>query len=133
MPRHIARWDLDKTYLRTDFDTLRDLVRTALERPDEKRTNPGASTLMREMVRAGVMLAADGLQPSSKGARVTFSGGKRTVIDGPFTETKEIVGGFALMEAKSREEAIEMTTRFLKIAGDGECELHRIQEHGDNR
>lgn len=51
--RHIARWDLDKTYLRTEFDTLRDLVRTALERPDEKRTNPGASTLLREMVRAG--------------------------------------------------------------------------------
>jgi len=51
---HIARWDLDKTYLRTDFDTLRDLVRTAFERPDEKRTNPGASTLMREMVRAGI-------------------------------------------------------------------------------
>jgi len=54
VPPHIARWDLDKTYLRTDFDTLRDLVRTALERPDEKRTNPGASTLMREMVRAGI-------------------------------------------------------------------------------
>jgi hypothetical protein len=54
LPRHIARWDLDKTYLRTDFDTLRDIVRTALERPDEKRTNPGAATLMREMVRAGV-------------------------------------------------------------------------------
>jgi hypothetical protein len=52
--RHIARWDLDKTYLRTEFDTLRDLVRTALERPDEKRTNPGASTLLREMVRAGM-------------------------------------------------------------------------------
>ncbi len=51
---HVARWDLDKTYLRTDFDTLRDLVRTALERPDQKRTNPGASTLLREMVRAGV-------------------------------------------------------------------------------
>jgi hypothetical protein len=51
---HIARWDLDKTYLRTEFDTLRDLVRTALERPDQKRTNPGASTLLREMVRAGV-------------------------------------------------------------------------------
>jgi hypothetical protein len=51
--RYIARWDLDKTYLRTEFDTLRDLVRTALERPDEKRTNPGASTLLREMVRAG--------------------------------------------------------------------------------
>lgn len=54
MPRHIARWDLDKTYLRTDFDTVRDLVRTAFERADEKRTNPGASTLLREMVRAGV-------------------------------------------------------------------------------
>src|SRR5271154_1594654 len=51
---HIARWDLDKTYLRTEFDSLRDLVRTALERPDEKRTNPGASRLLREMVRAGV-------------------------------------------------------------------------------
>lgn len=54
MSRHIARWDLDKTYLRTEFDTMRDLVRTALERPDEKRTNPGASTLLREMVRDGV-------------------------------------------------------------------------------
>ncbi|HSQ62592.1 MAG TPA: hypothetical protein VLM85_05240 [Polyangiaceae bacterium] len=54
LPSHIARWDLDKTYLRTEFDTLRDLVRTALERPDEKRTNPGASTLLREMVRAGI-------------------------------------------------------------------------------
>jgi hypothetical protein len=54
VPRHIARWDLDKTYLRTDFDTFRDLVKTALERPDEKRTNPGASTLLREMVRAGI-------------------------------------------------------------------------------
>src|SRR5947209_17917702 len=53
MSRHIARWDLDKTYLRTEFDTVRDLVKTALERPDEKRTNPGASTLLREMLRAG--------------------------------------------------------------------------------
>jgi hypothetical protein len=52
--KHIARWDLDKTYLRTEFDTIRDLVKTALERADEKRTNPGASTLLREMVRAGI-------------------------------------------------------------------------------
>jgi hypothetical protein len=51
---HIARWDLDKTYLRTEFDSIRDLVRTALERPDQKRTNPGAATLLREMVRAGI-------------------------------------------------------------------------------
>ncbi len=54
MATHIARWDLDKTYLRTEFDSLRDLVKTALERPDQKRTNPGASTLLREMVRAGI-------------------------------------------------------------------------------
>ncbi len=54
MVSHIARWDLDKTYLRTEFDSLRDLVKTALERPDQKRTNPGASTLLREMVRAGI-------------------------------------------------------------------------------
>lgn len=53
---HISRWDLDKTYLRTEFDTVRDLVRTAFERPDEKRTNPGAATLMREMARAGVSI-----------------------------------------------------------------------------
>ncbi len=54
VPSHIARWDLDKTYLRTEFDTMKDLIRTALERPDEKRTNPGASTLLREMGSAGV-------------------------------------------------------------------------------
>jgi hypothetical protein len=56
MVRHISRWDLDKTYLRTDFDTVRDLVRTAFERADEKRTNPGAATLLREMARAGVSI-----------------------------------------------------------------------------
>src|SRR3954470_16416382 len=54
--RHISRWDLDKTYLRTEFDTVRDLVRTAFERADEKRTNPGAATLLREMARAGVSI-----------------------------------------------------------------------------
>lgn len=54
MAAHIARWDLDKTYLRTEFDSLRDMVKTAFERPDQKRTNPGASTLLREMVRAGI-------------------------------------------------------------------------------
>ena len=56
MARHISRWDLDKTYLRTEFDTVRDLVRTAFERADEKRTNPGAATLLREMARAGVSI-----------------------------------------------------------------------------
>ncbi len=64
-----------------------------------------------ELARAGVMLAAEGLQASSKGARVRFSGGKRTVIDGPFAETKELVAGFWLWQVKSKEEAIEWLKR----------------------
>ena len=64
-----------------------------------------------ELVKAGVMLAGEGLQPSSKGARVRFSGGKRTVIDGPFTETKELIAGFWLWQVKSKEEAIEWVKR----------------------
>ena len=64
-----------------------------------------------ELVKAGVMLAAEGLQASSKGARVRFSGGKRTVIDGPFAETKELIAGFWLWQVKSKEEAIEWLKR----------------------
>ena len=64
-----------------------------------------------ELVKAGVMLAGEGLQPSSKGARVRFSGAKRTVIDGPFVETKELVAGFWLWQVKSKEEAIEWVKR----------------------
>ena len=82
-----------------------------------------------ELVKAGVMLAGDGLHPSSKGARVRFSGGKRTVIDGPFAETKELVAGFWLWQAKSKEEAIE----WLKRAPfqEGEVELRPIFETAD--
>jgi hypothetical protein len=64
-----------------------------------------------ELVKAGVMLAGEGLHPSSKGARVTFSGGKTTVVDGPFTETKELVAGFWLIQARSMDEAIEWVKR----------------------
>src|SRR5215218_8722576 len=64
-----------------------------------------------ELVKAGVMLAGEGLQPSSKGARVEFSGSKRTVIDGPFAETKELIAGFWLWQVRSREEAIEWVKR----------------------
>jgi hypothetical protein len=67
--------------------------------------------LNQEMVRAGALLVAEGLHPSSKGARVAFSGDKRTVTDGPFTETKELVAGFYLIQVKSKEEAIEWTSR----------------------
>ena len=64
-----------------------------------------------ELVKAGVMLAGEGLQPTSKGARVKFSGGKKTVIDGPFTEAKELVAGFWLWQVKSMEEAVEWVRR----------------------
>ena len=82
-----------------------------------------------ELVKAGVMLAGEGLQSSARGKRVRFEGSKRTVIDGPFTETKEVIGGYAILEAKSKEEAIELTRRFLAIHGDEwdlDCELRQL-------
>jgi len=82
-----------------------------------------------ELMKAGVMLAGEGLQASSKGARVKFSGGKKTVIDGPFAETKELVAGFWLWQVKSREEAIE----WLKRAPfqDTEVEIRQVFEAED--
>jgi hypothetical protein len=82
-----------------------------------------------ELVKAGVMLAGEGLQPSSKGSRVRFSGGKRTVIDGPFSETKELVAGFWLWQVRSKEEAIE----WLKRAPfeETEVELRQVFEAAD--
>jgi hypothetical protein len=81
-----------------------------------------------EMAKSGVLLATDGLQPSSKGARVRLSGGKLTVTDGPFTETKELVAGFAIVQVKSKTEAIELAERFLKLAGDGESEIRLMHD-----
>ncbi len=76
-----------------------------------------------ELVKAGVMLAGEGLQPSSKGARVRFSGDQRTVIDGPFTETKELIAGYWLWQVKSREEAIEWVKRCPNPFDNGESEI----------
>lgn len=75
------------------------------------------------LAKAGVLLAGDGLQPTSKGARVTFTDGKPTVTDGPFTETKELLAGFMIIQASSREEAIEWAKRWPPLDGDGEVEL----------
>jgi hypothetical protein len=80
-----------------------------------------------ELVKAGVMLAGEGLHPSSKGVRVKFSGDKRTVIDGPFTETKELVAGFWLWRVKSKEEAIEWLKR-APFGGGAEVELRQVFE-----
>jgi hypothetical protein len=83
-----------------------------------------------ELSKAGVMLAAEGLQPSSKGVRVKFSGGKPTVIDGPFTETKELVAGFWLWQVKSKEEAIEWLKR-APFGGGTEVEIRQVFEAED--
>ena len=79
-----------------------------------------------ELMKAGVVLAMDGLHPSSKGARVKFSGKSRTVVDGPFTEAKELVGGWALMEVRDKDEAIEWTKRVQAIVGFGETTLRQV-------
>ena len=90
------------------------------------------ATYHEELVKAGALLDASGLQPSSKGWRVKYSGGKRTVIDGPFTEAKELVAGYTLIQVKSREEALEWARRFPNPAlGDGEIEVRQLFELDD--
>jgi hypothetical protein len=86
-----------------------------------------------ELAKAGVLLAAEGLQPSSKGVRVRFSGNQRTVIDGPFAETKELIAGFWLIQAKSKEEAIEWVKRCPAPmpGGPGEIEIRQVFELED--
>jgi hypothetical protein len=85
-----------------------------------------------ELVKAGVMLAGEGLQPSSKGARVRFSGNKRTVIDGPFAETKELIAGYWLWQCKSKEEAIEWVKRCPNpMPGESEIEIRQVFEADD--
>jgi len=85
-----------------------------------------------ELVKAGIMLAGEGLHPSSKGARVKFSGTKRTVIDGPFAETKELIAGFWIWQVKSKEEAIEWVKRCPNSANDEfEVEIRQVFEAED--
>ena len=90
------------------------------------------ATYHEELQKAGVLLDANGLHPSSKGWRVKYSGGKRTVIDGPFTETKELVAGYTLIQVKSKEEAMEWVRRFPNPhLQDGEIEVRQLYELED--
>jgi hypothetical protein len=85
-----------------------------------------------ELVKAGILLAAEGLHPSSKGVRVKFSGKSRTVVDGPFTETKELIAGFSILQVKSLEEAIEWVKRGPNChADDYEIEIRQVFEMED--
>ncbi len=111
--------------LKADKDTEEGVL------PDEKLlTEMGAFN--EELVKAGVMLAGEGLHPSSKGKRVRFSGEKRTVIDGPFTETKELIAGFWLWQVKSMDEAIEWIKRCPNPTGtESEVEIRQVFEADD--
>jgi hypothetical protein len=99
--------------------------------PDEKLlTDMGKFN--EELVKAGVMLSGEGLQASSKGARVRFSGDKRTVIDGPFAETKELIAGFWMWQVKSKEEAVQWVKRCPSpFAGECEIEIRQVFEAED--
>jgi hypothetical protein len=83
-------------------------------------------TFIEEITRAGVLVATDGLKPSSHGARVKLSAGKFIVTDGPFAETKELVASYALFEVPTMAEAINWTKRFLEVLGEGECEIRPL-------
>ncbi len=108
--------------------------------PGDKKVEAGAlpdekiiAAMMKyneELAKAGVLLALDGLHPSGKGARIRFSGGKRTVTDGPFTEAKEVIGGYWLWQVKSKEEAIEWASRCPALDGDV-LEIRQVYEMSD--
>ena len=101
----------------------------------EERTTPPTAAemetmgkLIEEGFKAGWLLATEGCLPSALGSRVRRSNGKLAVTDGPFTEAKEVVGGFAILKANSKEDAVELARKFLAVAGDGECELRQLYE-----
>ena len=101
--------------------------------PEEKLI-AAMATFHEELQKAGVLLDASGLQPSKKGWRIKYTGGKRTVIDGPFTEAKELIAGYTIIQVKSREEAMEWTRRFPNPAVDGkegEVEVRQLFELED--
>ena len=86
--------------------------------------------LIEEGMKSGWLLGTEGCMPTALGARVRRDGSKISVTDGPFTEAKEVVGGFAILKANSKEEAIQMAKDFLKVVGEGECEIRQIFEPG---
>ena len=113
-------------------------IMTIYRPADQKRVEGGApptqkeleemGKFIQELAASGVLIATDGLKPSSKGARVRLSGGKFTVTDGPFTESKELIAGFAIMQVESMDQAKELAKRFLKVAGDGESEIRLMYD-----
>ena len=106
--------------------------------PPDPRLMAAIGKLTEEMMKAGVVVATEGLHPSSKGARIQASGGKLTVTDGPFSEAKELIGGFAILQVKSKAEAIEMGRRFMQLHQDilgptweGHLEIRQLFDPSD--
>ena len=92
--------------------------------PPDDNLHVEMGKFIEELTAAGILLATGGLEPG--GVRVTLAGGEITLTDGPFTEAKEAIGGFALIEVRSREEAVELARRFLKITGDGSSTIQEV-------
>jgi hypothetical protein len=106
--------------------------------PPSPKLEAAIGKITEEMTKAGVVLATEGLLPSSKGARLRLAGGRLTVTDGPFAEAKEIIGGYAIVQARSKEEAIELGSRFLKVHEEalgpayvGEVEIRQLFDPSD--
>jgi hypothetical protein len=98
--------------------------------PPSEKEMAEMGKLIEDSMKSGKLLATEGCLPSALGARVRLSGGKFNVVDGPFTESKELVAGFALIQARTKAEAIEFIKDFLKVAGDGETEMRQVFEPG---
>jgi hypothetical protein len=106
--------------------------------PPDPRLMEAIGKLSEEMMKAGVLVSSEGLLPSSKGARIRASGGKLSVTDGPFSEAKELIGGLAILQVKSKDEAIELARRFMTVHQDvlgpgweGEIEIRQLFDPAD--
>jgi hypothetical protein len=110
------------------FMTIYKTAKADADRPPTEDEITAMGKFISELADAGVLLATDGLQSRAHGARVRLENGKVTVIDGPFSESKEVIGGFAIVQVGSKEEAIALTERFLRVAGDGECEVRLMHD-----
>jgi hypothetical protein len=99
------------------------------DEPPKQEDYEKMGRFIQELAQAGALIVTDGLQHTSKGARVRIKDGKFTVTDGPFTETKEVVAGYAIIEVQSKTEAIELTKRFLSLMGRGESEVRLMPDH----
>lgn len=98
------------------------------DRPPTPEEQEKMGKLLGEMAKAGVLLAVEGCRPSALGARVRIDGGRHSVTDGPFPETKELIAGLCMLQVKSKDEAIEWAKRFLTVMGEGRCEVLALHD-----